>query len=249
MEDVPAGEGRVIDADKGGRVKGRASISVQLTKLHVGGKAVQIATNTIEREARATKGKDAAKIGIGSGIGAAIGAIAGGGKGAAIGAGAGAAAGTGVVLGTRGAAAVIPSESVLIFELRAPFLDHEVIELGLALPDSLKARGTRGKVALRRAFASDLPQEILGAGKRGFGVPVAHWFRTDLRELAGDVLLGERASARGLFRRDAVERRLGARAAGGADHGARLSSLVMLELWQREYADQAAVAPSLAAAR
>lgn len=120
---VPKGaevEGRVVDADKGGRVKGRASISVQLTKLQVGGKSLQIATNTIEREARGTKGKDAAKVGIGSGIGAAIGAIAGGGKGAAIGAGAGAAAGTGVVLGTRGAAAVIPNESVLIFELRSP---------------------------------------------------------------------------------------------------------------------------------
>jgi hypothetical protein len=113
-------EGRVVDADKGGRVKGRASISVQLTKLQVGDKTLSISTNTIVRQARATKGKDAAKIGIGSGIGAAIGAIAGGGKGAAIGAGAGAAAGTGVVLGTRGAAAVIPSESVLIFELRSP---------------------------------------------------------------------------------------------------------------------------------
>ena len=113
-------EGRVVNADKGGKVKGRASISVQLTKLQVGDKTVPISTNTIERQARATKGKDAAKIGIGSGIGAAIGAIAGGGKGAAIGAGAGAAAGTGVVLGTRGAAAVIPNESVLIFELRSP---------------------------------------------------------------------------------------------------------------------------------
>jgi hypothetical protein len=120
---VPKGaevEGRVVNADQGGRVKGRASISVQLTGLQVSGKTVPIATNTIAREARGTKGKDAAKIGIGSGIGAAIGAIAGGGKGAAIGAGAGAAAGTGVVLGTRGAAAVIPSESVLIFELRSP---------------------------------------------------------------------------------------------------------------------------------
>jgi asparagine synthase (glutamine-hydrolysing) len=89
-------------------------------------------------------------------------------------------------------------------ELRAPFLDHEVLALGLGLPDALKIRGGRGKVALRRAFAADLPPELLGAGKRGFGVPVARWFRTDLRELAGDLLLGERAAARGLFRRGAV---------------------------------------------
>ena len=135
-------------------------------------------------------------------------------------------------------------------ELRAPFLDHEVIELGLGLPDSLKVRGTRGKVALRRAFAADLPEEILALGKRGFGVPVARWFRTDLRELAGDVLLGERASARGLFRRDAVERLLADHLQGRADHGARLWSLVMLELWQQEYVDATAVpAAALATAR
>jgi asparagine synthase (glutamine-hydrolysing) len=134
-------------------------------------------------------------------------------------------------------------------ELRAPFLDHEVLALGLGLPDSLKMRGAVGKVALRRAFAPDLPAEILARGKRGFGVPVARWFRTQLRDLAGDVLLGERASARGLFQRPALEGLLADHVAGRADHGARLWSLVMLELWQREYADQAAAAPSLASAR
>ncbi|HSB18139.1 MAG TPA: hypothetical protein VLE22_27045 [Bryobacteraceae bacterium] len=114
-------QGRIVEADKGGRVKDRASLAVQLTRLHTaGGHVVEISTSTITREARATKGKDAAKIGIGSGVGAAIGAIAGGGKGAAIGAAAGAGAGTGVVLATHGDPAVIPSESVLDFALSAP---------------------------------------------------------------------------------------------------------------------------------
>ena len=123
-EIVPKGaevEGKIVEADKGGRVEGRASLAVQLTRLHTaGGEVVEISTSTITRQAKATKGKDAAKIGIGSGVGAAIGAIAGGGKGTAIGAAAGAGAGTGVVLATRGDPAVIPSETVLNFELRAP---------------------------------------------------------------------------------------------------------------------------------
>ena len=42
-------------------------------------------------------------------------------------------------------------------ELRSPLLDHRVVELGLSLPDRLKQRGREGKVALRRAFADDLP--------------------------------------------------------------------------------------------
>ena len=124
-------------------------------------------------------------------------------------------------------------------ELRAPFLDHEVLELGLALPDSLKVRGTRGKVALRRAFAADLPPRDPRRGKRGFGVPVARWFRTELRELAGDLLLGERASARGLFRprrRRAPARR--ARRRAGRPRRAALEPR-HARAWQREYADSA----------
>ncbi len=113
-------EGRVVSASQGGRVKGRASLAVQLTRLRTNSGPVGIRTSSVSRVARATKGRDAMKIGIGSGIGAAIGAIAGGGVGAGIGAAAGGGAGTGVVLATRGAPAVIPSESVLQFALRSP---------------------------------------------------------------------------------------------------------------------------------
>lgn len=113
-------EGKVVNADDGGRVKGRATIAVQLTRIVVDGRGIPITTNSVVRSANTTKKKDAMKIGIGSGIGAAIGAIAGGGKGAAIGAGVGAGAGTGAVLATHGDPAVIPSESLLTFTLRAP---------------------------------------------------------------------------------------------------------------------------------
>lgn len=113
-------DGKIIDSDDGGKVKGRARITVALTALHTSSGIVSISTGTVGREARATKKKDAMKIGIGAGIGAAIGAIAGGGKGAAIGAGAGGGAGTGVVLATKGDPAVIPAESVLTFRLRSP---------------------------------------------------------------------------------------------------------------------------------
>jgi hypothetical protein len=121
---VPKGarvEGKVVESDEGGRVKGRAELAVALTQLQVNeNKSVDLETNTLGREAKDTHGQDAAKIGIGAGVGAVIGAIAGGGKGAGIGAASGGAAGTGLVLATRGKAAVLPAESVLSFRLRAP---------------------------------------------------------------------------------------------------------------------------------
>jgi asparagine synthase (glutamine-hydrolysing) len=125
-------------------------------------------------------------------------------------------------------------------ELRSPFLDHEVVALGLALPDSLKARGREGKVALRRAFAGDLPPEVAARGKTGFGVPLGRWFREDLRESAGDLL----ATDRGWFRGEAVQRLLSEHRSGRADHGHRLWCLLMLELWAREHVE----APVLIAA-
>jgi hypothetical protein len=114
-------QGVVVNSDPGGRVKGRASMTVKLRSLQLtDGRTVDLSTSSYTKEAKSTKKKDAAKIGIGAGIGAAIGAIAGGGKGAAIGAGAGGGAGTGLVLATRGDPAVIPSESQLSFRLKAP---------------------------------------------------------------------------------------------------------------------------------
>ena len=114
-------DGAVVDAGKGGRVEGRARLAVRLTQVRTSdGQTVEIATNSVARQAKSTTKEDATKVGIGAGIGAVIGAIAGGGKGAAIGAATGAGAGTGVVLATRGDPAVLPSETVLSFRLRNP---------------------------------------------------------------------------------------------------------------------------------
>jgi asparagine synthase (glutamine-hydrolysing) len=125
-------------------------------------------------------------------------------------------------------------------ELRAPLLDHRVVELGLALPDALKVRGRTGKWALRQAFADLLPPAVSQRGKTGFGVPLERWFREDLRELAETTLL-ERD--RGLFRRTEVARLLREHAERRADHGHRLWCLLMLELWQRAYVDESSIAP------
>jgi asparagine synthase (glutamine-hydrolysing) len=132
-------------------------------------------------------------------------------------------------------------------ELRSPLLDWDVVELGISLPDSLKAKGRRGKEALRRAFAAELAAEVAGRGKAGFGVPLANWFRGELRDLAGDLLLGDRARSRGQFRTRAVERLLADHVAGRADHGHRLWCLVMLELWLQTHVEASERAPAAAA--
>src|SRR5262245_46054608 len=124
-------------------------------------------------------------------------------------------------------------------ELRSPFLDRKVVELGLALPPELAF----GKAALKRAFAADLPPDIATRRKSGFGVPLDRWFREELRPAAEDLLLSR---DRGLFKRGELARLLHEHAARRADHGHRLWCLCMLELWQRFHVD--ARRPQLAAA-
>ncbi|MFQ5694165.1 MAG: asparagine synthase-related protein, partial [Nitrospinota bacterium] len=74
-------------------------------------------------------------------------------------------------------------------EARSPFLDHKFVEMAATLPTRMKIRRGRTKYILRRAFEGTVPRRILGRGKMGFGVPLAGWFRGELREFAREILL------------------------------------------------------------
>jgi len=112
--------GRVVAAEGSGRVKGLASLTLALTDVVHDGKTTPIMTKNWAMEAKSTKKKDAAKIGVAAGIGTAIGAIAGGGSGAAKGAAIGGGAGTGVVLATKGDEVELGPEAKLKFTLEKP---------------------------------------------------------------------------------------------------------------------------------
>lgn len=109
--------GRVVDVQESGRVKGVASIRLELTEILLGGKTIEIKTSQFSETAESTKKQDAGVIAGGAGIGAAIGAIVGGKKGAAIGAAAGGGAGTGAVLATDGKEIHYASETRINFTL------------------------------------------------------------------------------------------------------------------------------------
>ena len=122
-------------------------------------------------------------------------------------------------------------------ECRQPFLDHRVVELAASLPIKLKFRFNRGKWMLREVFGDLLPAEIFTRRKMGFGVPLDHWFRHELREMTHDVLLDQRAAQRGFFRPEVVRGLIEQHEQGVFDHAYRLWALLVLELWMREWVD------------
>lgn len=125
-------------------------------------------------------------------------------------------------------------------EARSPFLDHHVAELAARMPIDLKLQGQRGKVILTETFADLLPASIRTRAKMGFGVPLAPWFRGELKELLIDSLLGERALQRGIFRREAVQTLIDEHMTMRWDHCYRLWNLLCFEHWCRTFLDSPA---------
>jgi len=119
-------------------------------------------------------------------------------------------------------------------EVRVPLLDHRILEFAARVPPKWRL----GKRILKRAAARLVPQELLERRKKGFGVPLKHWFRGDWREYTRDLLLGRTARERGFLDPRGVESLLDAQLAGRAGATAGVFALVMLEEWCRQHLDQ-----------
>jgi asparagine synthase (glutamine-hydrolysing) len=122
-------------------------------------------------------------------------------------------------------------------ELRVPLLDYQLMEFCVALPDDFRLNGHQGKYLMKKVMEKYLPHDIIYRKKRGFPVPIARWFRTDLREKAREILLDPKSVGRHYFKKTYVEDVLDKHATGREDLSRRIFSLLTLELWHRKYID------------
>ncbi|MBT4695071.1 MAG: asparagine synthase (glutamine-hydrolyzing) [Planctomycetaceae bacterium] len=116
-------------------------------------------------------------------------------------------------------------------ECRQPFLDHQLVEFAARIPTSMKVRRGKGKQILQDTFADLLPENIWQRPKMGFGVPLDHWFRNELRDQTNDTLLASNAQCHNWVQRKKIETMLSDHQSGKTDHSQRLWSLLMLENW------------------
>lgn len=73
-------------------------------------------------------------------------------------------------------------------ELRVPFLDHNLVEYGLALTSKLKVRNGVPKYILKKALEPILPKDLLYRKKMGFCVPLEAWMREIIVRTVSDRL-------------------------------------------------------------
>lgn len=120
-------------------------------------------------------------------------------------------------------------------EVRAPFLDPDLIDWAARLPDEWKFSGQRGKVVLRHLGSELLPASILKRPKKGFGIPVARWLRGPLRAWVEDLLGPESLERVGLFRRKTVRRILDEHMSRRVDRRKELWALAAFVAWHRRF--------------
>jgi asparagine synthase (glutamine-hydrolysing) len=125
-------------------------------------------------------------------------------------------------------------------ELRVPFLDHRVVELGGRIPPRYRVKGWTTKYILKKAMEPYLPKEILYRGKMGFPTPLALMFKGEMRGYVEGVLGSDRFMDRGYFQPEVVRRMLREHASGERDHHRVLWQLLVLEEWHRTFIDDSA---------
>ncbi len=120
-------------------------------------------------------------------------------------------------------------------EIRVPLLDHRVVEFTAGLPERYKHRNGTGKYLLKKLLARYLPVNLFERPKMGFGVPIDHWLRFELKDLLLDYLSAERIKREGLFNSNFIEKKIKEHLSGQVNHQYRLWSLVMWEMWRERW--------------
>jgi asparagine synthase (glutamine-hydrolysing) len=120
-------------------------------------------------------------------------------------------------------------------EVRAPFLDHELVEYVMGLPSHLKLKGLTSKYILKKAMKDYLPSEVIERKKKGFGVPIAKWVKGPLKELFGDLLSPDRIKREGFLNPEYVTTLLQDHLVNKKDNRKQLWTLLIWELWVNRY--------------
>ena len=117
-------------------------------------------------------------------------------------------------------------------EVRAPLLDHKLMERAATIPSSLKLRGRAGKYIFKKAIASLVPPEVLERRKQGFAVPLNRWFRGELREMTHQSVFG---TDDGVLDRKFLEKIWEQHQRGTYDRSSHLWAVLMYRKWREMF--------------
>lgn len=120
-------------------------------------------------------------------------------------------------------------------EVRIPYLDPRVVEFVWSLPFGMKMNKFRSKYILKRAMEKRLPERIINRPKKGFGIPVAKWFSTNLKELVLDTFNESVLKNDGILNSRYIHKLLNEHFNKKVDHRKKLWTLFVFQHWLKHY--------------
>jgi asparagine synthase (glutamine-hydrolysing) len=120
-------------------------------------------------------------------------------------------------------------------EVRAPFLDVNVVDYLGTVPNRLKLHGFTTKYLLKKSMEARLPREVIYRGKKGFGIPIAKWFKEDLKPSLVELCDEKKLKREGIFNPTFVKKLMEDHFAGRRDNRKQLWTLFMFEQWYQHY--------------
>ena len=115
-------------------------------------------------------------------------------------------------------------------EARAPLLDHKFIDFVSHIPNEFLVGRSSGKTIFKKALEGMVPHENLYRSKQGFEIPIAQWFRTDLKRL-----LEMKYDSEGLINNDYVEGLKSSFRKGNNRLGYDLHMFLFLDNWMKRW--------------
>ncbi|MFP8835081.1 asparagine synthase (glutamine-hydrolyzing) [Hydrogenophaga sp. XSHU_21] len=125
-------------------------------------------------------------------------------------------------------------------EARVPFLDHELVEFSMDIPESWKTRNGVAKYLLKKAVEGLIPDNIIYRKKMGFGAPMADWLRGDFGRQAEQAVMGSGLLRRGHFNIEHVRQLFDDHRSGRRDTSLYLWTLFNLTSWYDYWIDRRA---------
>lgn len=123
-------------------------------------------------------------------------------------------------------------------EVRAPFLDHRLVELSQRMPSSFKLKGGKTKLIWKEIIKDKVPEQVINRSKAGFSIPLGEIMKSDLKEIIIGSIISPNSRVSRFFSDKTIKLMWNDHLAGRADYSNHLWSILMLELWLKNYQEK-----------
>ena len=116
-------------------------------------------------------------------------------------------------------------------ETRIPMLDHRVVELSWRIPLDMKIDKNKGKLILKKILKDYIPLNLIERPKMGFGIPLAEWLRTSLKDFTNDQLEHSKIKHDGYLDSDIVNQTWQEHQTGKRNWEHKIWAIIMFQSW------------------